>query len=692
MGDDAYRHLLSPFRIKGVALRNRIVKSGQWTVYAEADGSIGDRLVAYYDDLASGGVGLITVEESVCDFPLGASRMPHIRLDDDRFIPGLARLAAAVRRHGCPIFIQITHAGPAHAPEPGGERPVAPSELDAPVESENVRASPRALTIPEIHAIVEKYAQAARRVREAGFDGAEMHMAHYALGNAFLSRIQNRRRDEYGAQAIETRARFNLEILRRTRELVGPDFVMGVRMNAREWGHELGTTLEEGKQFARMFEQAGADYLQVSAYGYGAFALAALPDLSRYPEPAPEARAFAESVPQGALIPDAAAVKQAVSIPVSGVGNIEHDLAERILGQGQVDLVCFGRPLLADPHWPRKLAEDRVDEIRPCMRCNVCLHHILASKPLRCRANPYLGNETTMLVRRAERPRKVMVVGAGPSGLEAARIAAERGHQVEVFDRGGVPGGLMPLAIFIKGTETDNLQRALDYYERQLHRLRVPIHLRREVDADTVRRFGPDVVMLGVGGTLVSRPLPSEPGARVVSTDTLRRRGVPAVARLGPKLAGWLSHLHVPVGRRVVIVGGDLTGLETAEWLVKRGRSVTVVEAGDTLGEGIPSPWLSRLMPWLDAHGARILTNTAAVRATRDGLEVAAADGARALLEADTVIQVSSYGANHDLFCAIRSRMQGGAPELHRIGDARGGKPGYVLEAIRSGAETGIRI
>lgn len=685
-----YEKLFEPFAIKGVKLRNRIVKSGQWTVYAEPDGAIGDRVVAYYDDLASGGVGLVTVEESVCDFPLGASRMPHIRLDDDRFIPGLKRLADAVHKHGCPIFIQITHAGPAHVPEDesSGARPVAPSESDEPVEKENVRVPPRALTIPEIREIVEKYAQAARRVKEAGFDGAEMHMAHYALGNAFLSRLQNRRTDEYGCQTLETRARFNLEILRRTREVVGPDFVMGVRMNSREWGHPLGTTLEEGIRFAQMFEAAGADYLQVSAYGYGKFQLATIPDLVRYPEPAPEAKPFVASIPKGALIPDAAAIREAVSIPVSGVGHLEPESANAVLEQGLVDLVCFGRRLLADPHFPRKLAAGEADRIRPCMRCNVCLHHILLSKPMRCRMNPYVGNELTMPIRRAEKPKKILVVGAGPSGLEAARIAAERGHQVEVYDRRNLFGGLMPLAAFIKGTETDDMNVAIDYFRRELDRLRVPVHLGREVDMKLVDRLAPDAVVLATGSKVLPPTLEVEPGAPFATTDDQRNRAYPILSRLGSRVTDFLTKLYLPVGRHVIVVGGDLTGMETAEWLVKHGRQVTVVEAGDTLGVGLPVPWLVRLTPWLQARGATLLTNTTALRARRGGLDVREASGATRLVAADSILYVSKYAANDDLMDSLRGK----GPEVHRAGDARGGEPGYVLEAIASGAAIGVRI
>jgi 2,4-dienoyl-CoA reductase (NADPH2) len=381
-------------------------------------------------------------------------------------------------------------------------------------------------------------------------------------------------------------------------------------------------------------------------------------------------------------------VKRTVSIPVSGVGHIDPGVAELILSKGLVDLVCFGRPLLADPYLPRKLMEGRVDEIRPCLRCNICLHHILLAKPLRCRINPYLGNETTLPVKPAVNRKKVMVVGAGPSGLEAARIAAERGHSVEIYDRSRELGGLLPLAVFIKGTETDNLQRAIDYYRKQMKRLDVSVHLRQDVDAPLVQRVAPDVLVLAIGGKPIEPTLQIDAGSHVVTTDELRGRAAPYVTRLGAKITSWLSKVHIPVGKRVLIVGGDLTGLETAEWLVKHGRVVTVVEESDVLGAGMPIPWLSRLLPWLTNRGVTIYTRTAARRAIPAGLETTTHDGQHRTLKADTILLVSRYEENSTL----HKSLEGVVPEVFRVGDARGGPPGYVLEAIRSGAEVGIRI
>jgi len=249
--------LFEPLRLNSkITLKNRIVKTAQWFIYPEADGSVSERLIDFYRSLAKGGPGQITIEESLSDYPLGASNMPHLRLDDDRFIPGLKRLADAIHEYDIPTFVQITHAGPAHNPEqPDGGQPIGPSAIDPP--SEPTFAATRELTLEEIEDLIEKFAQAARRCKDAGFDGAELHCAHYALVNAFLSKRQNKREDEFGCKSLEDRARFPVRILKRMRELCGPDFILGVRMNGREWGDPLGTTTEEAIEFAKMFESAG---------------------------------------------------------------------------------------------------------------------------------------------------------------------------------------------------------------------------------------------------------------------------------------------------------------------------------------------------------------------------------------------------------------------------------------------------
>lgn len=263
-----YYKLFEPIQINGINLKNRIVRSAQACSFVEYGGFVNERVKAWHESLAEGGAGLITVEEVAIDYPLGV-HIPHIRVDDDKFIPGLSELAEVVHKHNCPIFVQLQHDGPAHLQSVSGLQPVAPSSLDPPVDA--TYAIARALFVSEIKELVEKYAQAALRIKKAGFDGVEMHMAHYGLINAFLSRIQNKRQDEYGCQNLENRARFAIDILQRVRELVGSEFVIGARMVAKEWGHKLGTTPEEAARFAKMFEKAGADYLQVSAWGYGPF-------------------------------------------------------------------------------------------------------------------------------------------------------------------------------------------------------------------------------------------------------------------------------------------------------------------------------------------------------------------------------------------------------------------------------------
>ncbi|MFO1472114.1 MAG: FAD-dependent oxidoreductase [Turneriella sp.] len=681
-----YKHLLEPTTIRHLKLKNRMVKPAQWLVYAEADGTVGEKAIAFYETIAKGGVGLVTVEESICEYPQGASAMPHIRLDDDKFIPGLTKLAQAIRSHDARAIVQITHAGPAHNPLVGGE-PVAPSRLEP--TAEPVFAVAHELTKEEIIALVEKFAQAALRVKKSGFDGVELHMAHYALGNAFLSRVQNKRTDEYGAASLETRSRFAREMLRRTRELCGSDFIIGIRMSNKEWGHELGTTNAEAVEFAKIFEANGADYLQVSAYGYGAFALCALPELVTYPEVPPEVKEFADRIPHGALVPETEAIKKAVKIPISAVGYLDPEAAEKVLKEGQADFICFGRRLMADPEMPLKLAAGREDEIRPCLRCNVCLSDILLAQPARCRINPFMGNEAMLKIVPAAKQKTVMIVGAGPAGMEAARVAAERGHHVMLYDKSPDLGGLVPMASFIKGAGVaDNLMRMVPWYRHEFKRLGVELHLGRDVDAELVNLLEPDALILATGGKPVLPKLEGIDSAHVITTEHLKKSAQPFLHLVGSKMMSALSKVYLPVKDSVAIIGGDLAGLEAAEFLIKRGRKVSVIETSTQLGAGLPLVWLVRLMPWLAAKNVPLHVGVKINRITGAGVEITGADGKTQTVAAETVMVMPAYERNDHLDTRFGNlKIQ---PVV--IGDAMGGTPRYIQGAVLDGAKAGAEV
>lgn len=682
-----FKKLFEPLQIRNVTLKNRIVKPAQSVNYVNPDGSIGERIKGFYKILAKGGVGLITVEQSTVDYPLGDRNQPHIRVDNDKFISGLSELATVIQKHGCPAFVQIYHAGPAHNPQVSGLQPIAPSSLDPP--DPMCTAVAREMTVAEIKEVVEKFAQGALRVKKAGFKGVEIHMAHYWLVNAFLSRCQNKRQDEYGCQSLENRARFPIEILQRTRELVGPDFVIGVRMNGKEWGDKLGTSNEEAIEFAKIFEKAGADYLQVSAYGYGAFVDSYCPDFVTYPEPAEIAKSFVKRIPAGALIPEAAAIKKAVSIPVSGVGRLDAEIGEKILEEGKVDLVCLGRRLIADPELPKKLAEGREEDIRPCLGCSHCFHCMRTWQPVQCRMNAFMGNETEMVMKAAEQKKKVMVVGAGPAGLEAAKIAAERGHEVTIYDKEHTIGGLLPMAILVKGcSEPDDLTPALRYYKTQLKKLGVKVHLGKEADVDLVNKIGPDVVILATGAKAVNFDIPVTKGAHVVTTERLKSRAKWFLRLLGPSRMNALTKVFLPVGRSVVVIGGDLQGLQTAEFLAKRGRQVTIVEESEQLGEGMLSPWLDRFLRWMKVKNINSFTEVKCEEFNSRGITIRTKQGERKTIEADTVIAIARYKKNTELYQALKGKV----PELYLIGDAKSNQLGYIKEAIHDGAHVGLAV
>ncbi len=684
--------LFEPIKIRNVTLKNRIVKTSQWFIYPEAEGFIGERIKKFYEAIAKGGVGLVIVEESVCEYPQGASNIPHIRLDDDKFIPGLKELAASIHKYDVPAFVQITHAGPAHYPF-DGQQPMAPSSIDPP--SEPSLAVAREMTRDEILRVIESYSQAALRVKKAGFDGCEVHLAHYALGNAFLSRYQNKRQDEFGCQSLENRARFGVSILKRTRELVGDDFVMGVRMSAVELGTLLGTTNEEAIEFAKMFEKAGADYIQSSGYGYNQYYVCWAPDQMVYPEAPKELKNFVKRIPEGALIEYAENIKKAISIPVSGVGRLDYENGEKAIKQGRIDMIWLGRRLMVDPAYPVKVKEGRFDDIRPCIGCMNCLSHLLLNDPIKCRWNGFMGREHELGCDGIDFPKtakkkKVMVVGAGPGGMEAARVAALRGHEVHLYEKEKNLGGLLPLATFIKGTEFDDLSPALKWYEGQLKKIsNIKINLGVEVNAAVVDKLKPDVVILSPGSTYELPKIPGIDSKIVVTTHQLKEKAQTYLKYIGSGAMSKLSKIYLPIGDHVAIVGGDLKGLEAAEFLVKRRKKVTVLEESDQLGEGM-NVWIQyKFIPWMMSNPNITVHKGVTYDKIHDkGITVTTAEGKKLDIAADTVMIIEKDRKNYHLYDALKGKV----PEIHIIGDAREDKNAWLEGTIHDAVTVGMKI
>jgi 2,4-dienoyl-CoA reductase (NADPH2) len=684
-----YPALFQPMKLKNLTLKNRICKAGQWFIYAEPDGSCGDRIIGWYEGLAKSGPGMITIEESICEFPLGASMVPHIRLDHDKFIPGLTRLASAIHKHGVPVMMMITHAGPAHNPAVTGGKtqPIAPSKLDPPAEPTQVVA--REMTTAEVEERMEMFAQAALRSKKAGFDGVELHFAHYALGNAMLSRYQNHRTDKYGTQNMENRTRFGVGIIKRVRELCGNDFVIGSRISMKEWDHPLGTTLEEGIEIAKIFEKAGLDYIQASQYGYNNMYLCTFPDLVLYPEVAPVAKEFAARIDHGgALIPEAALTKKAVKVPVSGAGRLSFAEADKAIKDGKIDMAVFGRQFMADPEFPKKLAEGREDDIRKCSHCLHCLHVMFTYQPVQCRCNPFAGNETTMVIKPAAKKKNVMVVGAGPAGLEAARVASLRGHNVSLWDSAKDIGGSMPMASFIKGTDNDNLPEFISWFGGQLKKQGVKMNLGKTVTAATVAEEKPDAVILALGAEGLKPTIPIKAGASVTTTDELRAQASRFVNMLGSRAMNSLTKIFLPMGKKVVVIGSDLPGIEAAEFLVKRGKEVTIVDDAPAPFVGVDIQWLIKLPFWLPAKGVQMYNGVKFEEISKKGVAFTTSDGKKMNIPADSVMIVNKHKKNDKLY----NELKGKVPELYLIGDASSDDLGYVFGATHGAAELALKI
>ena len=666
----------------------------------EDDLHMSETIKAFYEALARGGVGLLIVEAPTVDYPLGARWRTRYRIDDDKYIKGLTEQVQVIHKHGCPTFMQMWHDGPWQNPlfdnlsATYSGPPIGASPVNLNVESDFHRDVPRALTVPEIEVIVDKFASGAVRAREAGFDGIDINAGSSHLMHNFLSPFWNKRQDAYGGNT-ENRTRFLVQIIREMKKRAGRDFPVEVLINGIEIGQAIGIkdseclTAEESKKIAKILQEAGADAIQVRNHWLGYHVGGFLPDYLFYPEPPIPLESFPKEYywkqrGAGANILLAAEIKKVLSIPVIIVGKISPELGEKILREGKADFIGMTRGLMADPESPHKIAAGRLDDIAPCTACATYLDQRV-QMARRCRINAAMGT-TQYTVEKAKKRKKVVVVGGGPAGMEAARVAALRGHDVTLLEKSPQLGGLVPLAALIKGTELEDLPALARYLKTQIKKLGVKIELGKEVDASVIEQVKPDVVIVATGGTLTVPEMTGINKRNVVTTPALHRQVKPFLRFLGPSILRWLTKFWLPIGKRVVIIGGGLHGCETAEFLVKRGRKVTIVEKAEAIGEEMIDLRLGLILEWFDKKGVTLITGVKSMEITDKGLAITTKEGKKQTIEADSIVPTSRLAPNTGLLKSLKGK----APEVYAIGDCK--EPHLIVDAIADGWKIGNKI
>jgi len=471
--------LFSPIKIGAMEVKNRIAMAPMTTNWAPADGSVPDKMIDYLEARARGGVGLIIFETVTVD-----ERFPYIMqsvgLWDDSLIPGFKRFVDAIHAHGAKLAPQISHPGPESFSFIKGIQPVGPSPALCKTSGQVCRE----LAIEEIAPIVEQYGEAARRARDAGCDAIELHAAHsYMLAGSFLSPLRNKRIDSYGG-TTDGRLRFLLEVLGSVKAKAGPDFPVILRISGDEY-LPGGRTLEDTLYIAPKLVEAGVDAFEISG--------GVQPELTWRVIPP-------TGTPLGLNVPAAAAVKQVVDVPVMVVGRINNPLlAEDILQKGHADITVMGRALLADPELPNKAAEGRFDDIAPCAACGLgCVGEQMKMRPMTCVINPSVGREKEMPLVPATNRKKVLIAGGGPGGLEAARVAAVRGHEVTLCEKGAKLGGQLNAAAMAPTKQEIALW--IQYLVTQVEKAGVRVELNQEVTAQLIDERKPDVVIVATGG------------------------------------------------------------------------------------------------------------------------------------------------------------------------------------------------
>jgi 2,4-dienoyl-CoA reductase-like NADH-dependent reductase (Old Yellow Enzyme family)/thioredoxin reductase len=638
--------LFSPAKIGNIKLKNRVMKAPQSSGMSNIDGSVTERLVRYYRDQAAGGAGMIIVEYAYVDDIGAKSAHCHLGISSNEHIPGLAWLAENIREEGAVPAIQIEHCG---RQKFLGTQPIcAPSEIPWPKlwDQYGVQSVPHALTIEEIQDIVQAFGDAALRAKMAGFELVEIHGAHGYLLTNFFSPTTNHRTDLYGG-SLENRMRIYLQVYRDIRKKVGPDFPVTIRLSGTDYEPD-GFGIDDTIALCKALEKEGIDAIHISGGDHHTMIHQVSP--------------MAMSICHNTWA--AEAVKKEVKIPVIASGSITlPEYAEEILASNKGDFVALGRPLWADPEWPKKASEDRPEDIRPCLRCNEgCLERTFFKyKAVTCAVNPVISREGELKLQPADQKKNVAVVGAGPAGMETARVCKLRGHDVTIFEERDIKGGLLNEAS-VPEFKAD-IRPFIKYQITAIEKLGIPV-INKKATVKDLEEY--DVIICATG----SKPVkPNIPGIdKKIAADAL----------------DVLNNVVKP-GKNVVVIGGGLVGSETALHLSENGCHVTLVEMLPQIMNDVAVTDLLAYTERIEKTDMRILTSTKLLEIVDDGAIVQNRAGIEQL-RADTVVLALGFESKQDLYTSLIEKGK----ETYLIGDAV--KPGKIMDAIHTAYRTGLKI
>jgi len=641
--------LFSHIKIGGCEIKNRIVMAPMGAHFENMDGSVSESLIDYFEARAKGGVGLIISPFAMVNREQGIS---GLGIFSDKFIPEMNRLCERVQSFGAKFLLQIGHHGGKITGEFMGKKPVAPSSIYSPIYPE----IPRELTIEEIKKIVEDFSQAARRAKEAGFDGVEVHGAHTYLIGQFISPHTNKRDDEYGGD-FERRMNFPSQIIKGIKDICGEKFIVGFKFSAHEHLKD-GVDDNLARKIAKHMEKQGIHYIHVSTTS------STIPGFSECDFPS------VPSIysPSGVLIKLAENIKKVVNIPIIATGGItDPEYAERILKEDKADLIAVGRGLIADPEWAIKAKKGI--EIKPCIKCNTCHKRLCTKKRLKCTVNPVVGEEHRFEMRKALSPKKVIIVGAGPAGMEAALVASQRGHNVTLYEEEDRVGGKMVFASIPQFKP--EIVKLLQYYEGSLEKSCVEVRLGQKISLDKLSKENPEVVIVAMG----SDPI-------VPKILGIEKSNVLTIIEL-------FKNKKLDIGKEIVIIGAGLIGCETSWYLASQGKIVKVIDvlSRDAILSDEHDSNRSMLIRSMEKEGVKIMGKREIVRIEDKGV-IVKGNCTEEFLSADNVILATGFKPKTKLREELS--MISLNAEIYFIGDCV--KPRKLYEAIHEGTSVAWEI